>query len=192
MRQSNNIHYLTQDEMKRLLSVIKSKRTGIRDKAIFFLAYRHGLRASEVGLLRRTDVDFKKGRVYIQRAKGSYSGEYPLEADEIKILKSYLRTRKDESTYLFPSERGTPISRITLHHLMNKYGELADIPKEKRHFHVLKHSIATHLIDAGADTLFVKDWLGHKNIQNTTIYSRLTNPAREEQARKIFASPRVV
>lgn len=90
MRNSNNIHYLTQDEMKRLLEVVKSKR----DKAIFFLAYRHGFRASEIGLLKRTDVDLKKGRIYIQRLKGSYSGEYPLEADEIKILKSYLRTRK--------------------------------------------------------------------------------------------------
>jgi integrase len=105
---ANNIHYLTQDEMKRLLSVIESKR----DKAIFFLAYRHGLRASEIGLLRRTDLDFKKARIFIQRLKGSYSGEYPLEANEIKILKSYLRTREDDSPYLFLSEGGTPISRI--------------------------------------------------------------------------------
>jgi len=46
--------------------------------------------------------------------------------------------------------------------------------------------------DAGADLAFVKDWLGHANIQNTTIYAQLTNPARDQQARKLFASHRVV
>jgi site-specific recombinase XerD len=45
---------------------------------------------------------------------------------------------------------------------------------EKRKFHCLKHSIATHLLDAGADLAFAKDWLGHANIQNTTIYAPLT------------------
>jgi len=58
---------------------------------------------------------------------------------------------------LFPSNRETPISRITLYKKMQKYAEEAGIPKEKRHFHVFKHSIATHLLDAGADIMFVKD-----------------------------------
>ena len=182
------IRYLTQNELKKLFSVIKSKR----DRAIFFLAYRHGLRVSEIGLLRRDDIDFEKGRIYIQRLKGSISQTYPLQADEIKVLKSYLRTRTDQSPILFPSKRGMPIDRTTLHKLMKKYAEHADIPKDKRYFHCLKHTIATHLLDAQADLMFIKDWLGHKNIQNTTVYSRLTNPAREEQARKVFASPRIV
>jgi integrase/recombinase XerD len=56
----------------------------------------------------------------------------------------------------------------------------------------LKHSIATHLLDAGADLAFVKDWLGHANIQNTTIYARLTTATLDSTARKVFASHRVV
>jgi integrase/recombinase XerD len=59
-------------------------------------------------------------------------------------------------------------------------------------FHCLKHSIATHLLDAGADLAFVKDWLGHANIQNTTIYARLTTATLDSTARKVFASHRVV
>jgi site-specific recombinase XerD len=137
-------------------------------------------------------VDVEQGRMFIQRLKGSLSQTYPLQADELKLLKRYLRTRSDRNPLLFPSKRGTPIDRTTLHKLMQKYAKVANLPPEKRHFHCLKHSIATHLIDAQADLLFVKDWLGHKNIQNTTAYTQLTNPTREEQARRIFASPRIV
>ena len=61
-----------------------------------------------------------------------------------------------------------------LHHLMQTYGEIAGLLPEKRKFHCLKPSIATHWLDAGGDLAFVKDWLGHTNIQNTTIYQQLT------------------
>jgi Phage integrase family len=122
--------------------------------------YRHGLRASEIGLLQRADVDAKQGRISIHRLKGSISGVYPMQPDVLKAIRSYLRTRADESPYLFLSNRNVPISRYTLHYLMQTYGAVAGLPMEKRKFHCLKHSIATHLLDAGADLAFVKDWLG--------------------------------
>jgi site-specific recombinase XerD len=171
-----------------LFKVIRSKR----DKAIFLVAYRHGLRASEIGLLQRTDVDAKQGRMSIHRLKGSISGVYPIQPDVLKAIRSYLRTRADESPYLFLSNRNVPISRYTLYHLMQTYGAVAELQVEKRKFHCLKHSIATHLLDAGADLAFVKDWLGHANIQNTTIYARLTTATLDSTARKVFASHRVV
>ena len=182
------IYFLTQDELRRLFKVIRSKR----DKAIFLMAYRHGLRASEIGLLQRVDVDAKQGRIAIHRLKGSLSAVYPMQPDVLKAIRSYLRTRTDESPYLFLSNRSVPISRYMLHHLMQTYGEVAGLPVEKRKFHCLKHSIATHLLDAGADLAFVKDWLGHANIQNTTIYARLTTATLDSTARKVFASHRVV
>ena len=171
-----------------MFKVIRSKR----DKAIFLVAYRHGLRASEIGLLQRADVDAKQGRISIHRLKGSISAVYPMQPDVLKAIRSYLRTRTDESPYLFLSNRNVPISRDMLHHLMQTYGAVAGLPLEKRKFHCLKHSIATHLLDAGADLAFVKDWLGHANIQNTTIYARLTTATLDSTARKVFASHRVV
>lgn len=180
---SQTIKFLTLDELKRLFAEIDNKR----DKAIFLIAYRHGLRASEVGNLRITDVDFKQMRIMIHRLKGSISGQYPMQIDEVKILKAYLNSREIETTILFPSRLGTPISRKTLDWLMKKrYGELANLPLEKRHFHTLKHSIATHLLEAGADLRFTQDWLGHSNIQNTVIYTSLTASHREEAARNFF------
>jgi len=178
----SRIKFLTTDELKRLISAIKDKR----DKAIFVTAYRHGLRASEVGLLHINDVDFKGLRIVIRRVKGSRSGTYPMQPDEARILKSYVRSRTDSSPYLFLSNRGTPIQRVMLHYLMKRYGDLARLPDEKRHFHTLRHSIATHLLDAGQDLRFVQDWLGHSNIQNTVIYTYLSSATREQKARAAF------
>jgi integrase len=180
--QSTTIKFLTQDELKQLFAVITDKR----DKALFLIAYRHGLRASEVGQLLKTDVDWKKQRLYIRRLKGSLDGEHPMQPDEIRILKSYLKTRNDDFPALFTSNRGTPIRRVMLHYLMQDYAELAGLPSDKGHFHVLKHSIATHLLDASDDIRFVQDWLGHSNIQNTMIYAQLVSSSRETKARKHF------
>ena len=114
----------TPDELRRLFKVIRSKR----DKAIFLVAYRHGLRASEIGLLQRADVDAKQGRISIHRLEGFDLGVYPMQPDVLKAIRSYLRTRADESPYLFLSNRNVPISRYMLHHLMQTYGEVAGLP----------------------------------------------------------------
>jgi site-specific recombinase XerD len=182
-QKSETIKFLTLDETQRLLSVIQNKR----DKAIFLTAYRHGLRASEIGLLHLQDFDFQKQRVMIHRLKGSLSGVHPLQADESRILKSYIKTRTGQSPTLFVSNRNLPISRKTLDVLMKQYGEKAKLPPDKWHFHVLKHSIATYLLDTGeADIRFVQDWLGHANIQNTVIYASLVSATRERKAREHF------
>lgn len=181
-RRTETIKFLTTSEIKCLFAQITDKR----DRAIFLLAYRHGLRASEVGLLQTSDVDFTKLRLMVHRLKGSYSGEHPLQPDEARVLKAYLKERASESPILFTSNRNLPISRRMLDVLMKRYGEIARLPKEKQHFHCLKHSIATHLLDAGAELRFVQDWLGHSNIQNTVIYAFLTAGTREAKARTHF------
>jgi len=74
------------------------------------------------------------------------------------------------------------------------YGRTGEGRANRRRAQVplLKHSIATHLLDADADLAFVKDWLGHANIENTTIYARLTTATLDAQERTMFASHRVV
>ena len=187
-RQSDKVAVLTADELRRLFSAITSKR----DRAIFTVAYRHALRAAEIGLLHRADVDLKGSRITVTRLKGSNSGTYPMEPDTLKRIRSYLATRKDDSPTLFPSQQRTPIDRKMLWVLAKKYGELACLPEERQGFHVLKHSICTHLLNAGADLTFVQDWAGHKYIQNTMVYIHYSTTKREQGARKLFASNQVV
>ena len=188
MTKINTIKYLTQAEVTALFKVIGSKR----DRAIFLVAYYHGLRASEVGMITPDHVALDRARVWITRLKNGKSGEYPMQPNEVTALKAWVKARNQYSYWLFYGQGFRPIPRRTLHHLMNVYGGKAGIPQDKRHFHVLRHSIATHLLDAGADIRFVQDWLGHKNIQNTAIYAQITNPARDKQATKFFASPMIV
>jgi integrase len=132
-RRTETIKFLTLDETKRLFSRITDKR----DKAIFLTAYRHGLRASEVGLLRVEDLDLKRLKIMLHRMKGSLSGEHPLQPDEARALKAWLKARGMDSPVLFTSARGLPISRQMLDVLMKRYGGEAKLPREKRHFHVL-------------------------------------------------------
>lgn len=190
---TDTIKFLTPDEIGHLLA---AARANVRDRALFLIAYRHGLRASEVGLLRTEDLDLRTLRLMVHRLKGSHSGAHPLQPDEAKALRAWLREREQPranpsgislaSPVLFPSNRGDPIARRTLDWLMKKYGEIAGLPIAKRHFHCLKHSIATHLLEAGADLRFVQDWLGHSNIQNTVVYTFLTARSREGAARRAF------
>lgn len=185
---SRSIRFLSQEELRRLFSVITSKR----DRALFYLAYHHGLRASEVSLLLRDDLQDRQGRIHIHRVKGSISRTYPIQPKDVRRIRAYLKTRDDESPYLFISNRSQPLERRSYWDLMQKYGALAELPKEKRRFHALRHSIAVHLLDAGADVAYVQDRLGHANIQNTMIYLRFTTGTRDAQTRQFFSSHQVI
>ncbi len=116
---------------------------------------------------------------------------HPLEPDEASALRSYLRTRKDDLAPLFLSRNRRPISRAALDDIVRHYADLAGVPKDRRSFHVLKHSIATHLLDAGTRVETVRDWLGHKNIENTLVYAKLTNPTRDAEVGRALASRKV-
>lgn len=85
-REARISYFLTQDELRRVFKGIRSKR----DKAIFLVVYRHGLRASEIGLLQRTDVDAKQGRISMHGLKGSLSAVYPLSRRESMRWPSFM------------------------------------------------------------------------------------------------------
>jgi len=104
------IYFLTQEEGKRLLGVITTQR----DRAIFLVAYYHGLRTSEIGLLQRTDVVLKQGRITIHRLKGSLSTIYPMQPDMQKLLRAFLRSRTDDPPLPIHLQPQVLIDRRTL------------------------------------------------------------------------------
>lgn len=181
-RKSREIKYLHKEEVEKILSRIKS----VRDKAIFTVMYYRGLRASEVGLLQMKDIRLREGRIYVRRLKGSISAEYLLSPAEIKVLKVWLEHRPKDNETVFPSNRGTPIDRVTIYGLFRHYGEAVGIATDRLFPHTLKHSIATHLLEAGEDLTTVKDWLGHRSITSTEIYGQITSKRRDDTAKRVF------
>jgi type 1 fimbriae regulatory protein FimB len=164
----HRMHYLTVAEITRLLASIVAPR----DHALVLLAYRHGLRVSEVSNLKITDVDFRNATIAIKRIKGSLSGKHVLQADELRILSEYLGSRRDACPALFASNRKTGIKRNQIFNVVERYGSAVGLPKWKCHPHVLRHSIAIHLLSAGVSLEAVRDWMGHANIQSTEIYAK--------------------
>lgn len=179
--------YFTQEQIQRFFDVIADPR----DRALFALMYHHGLRVGEVLLLGREDVDLVRGRILVRRLKGGSWAEQILFAGTVAMLRSYLAAGPLEpSDALFPGRDG-PLRRRQIQLRFVRYRALAGLAT---HYttHSLRHSIATHLLDAGASLEFVQDHLGHRNIRSTAIYARITDRHREAAFRRLAASPWIV
>jgi type 1 fimbriae regulatory protein FimB len=166
-------------EPAELLAVLKAaKARGAREWSMIVLAYKHGLRASEVCNIRVDDIDLKNGNIVVERLKGSlrttqavteHRGQ-PL-LNELKALREWLRKRpKDGSDFLFVSQKGGRLDRTQFFRLFQSIATSAGLPPEKRHPHALKHSIASHLVAANVNLALVKQQLGHKSIGSTMRY----------------------
>jgi site-specific recombinase XerC len=156
-----------------------------RDLALFRVAYHHGLRASELGMMQLSQYRVKSGRIQIIRLKGSNSGEYKTPRSCKLALDAWLQVRGYEDGPLFPSRRGAGISDQMIDVLMKEYAAAAEWPADLRHEHTMKHSCAVHLLEGGPgrprmDIVAVQDWLGHVNIASTMVYAKITNRVRDE------------
>jgi len=181
------LKYMHSNEIRAVLAATSKNP---RDHAIFRLAYHHGLRVSEIGIVDMTDyfpaARMEHDRLMIHRLKGSISAETRLVPAAAEAIRRYLRKRGSAPGPMFLSRNNKGISRIRLHNLMKFYGKKAGIPEDKRHFHSLRHTCATSLLsEHHFDVGHVKDHLGHKSIQNTMIYAQLTAAASDERFDKL-------
>lgn len=198
MSDCSTIKFLYSAEKDALFKVIEqdTSRHRIRNIAIFRIAEYAALRASEVGMIRMQDLNFSlesnRKTIFIKRLKHSKNNTLRILDDKVvKALIDYLEYRQCNdisSDYLFPSQKGNPISRKTLDDLMKTYCLQANIPPQKAHFHVLKHTRAIELAESGLDTKEVQYWTGHKNIANTEIYLQFTTKQQEALYQKLIAN----
>ena len=184
----NKMVHLTPEE---LLAVLKTARSrSARDWAMVLLAYRHGLRASEVCDLKIADVDLKAASLSIRRLKGSLHTVQPLYRhkgqpllDEMTALRSWLRERQaDGSDYLFLSQKGGRLHRSQFFRVFQACAEIAGLPCQKRHPHSLKHSLASHLVAGNVNLALVQQCLGHKAIGSTMKYVAVSDSQATEAA----------
>ncbi len=162
--------HLTEHEIDKLVEAAKANRWGQRDAAMILIAFRHGLRASELCGLQWSDVEFETGTLHLRRAKGGTTATHPLLGDELRALRSLNREAK--SPFIFVSERNAPFTVSGFAKLVERAGIEAKLPF-KAHPHMLRHATGYALANRGTDTRTLQAYLGHRSIQSTVRYTEL-------------------
>jgi integrase len=164
--------YLTEAEVERLMEAAKGNRWGHRDATMILVAYRHGLRNSELVDLRWDQVEFRTATLHVRRAKQGTPSTHPILGDELRALRRLQREQAPKSAFIFTSERGAPFSTGGFARMVERAGAVAKLGI-KAHPHMLRHACGYALANKGHDTRALQAYLGHKNIQHTVRYTEL-------------------
>ena len=162
--------HLTEREVEKLIEAAKGNRHGQRDATMILMAFRHGLRASELCGLQWSDVEFESATLHLRRAKGGATSTHPLLGDELRALRALKRVTN--SAFIFVSERGSPFSTSGFAKLIERAGLEAKLPFPV-HAHMLRHACGFVLANKGTDTRTLQGYLGHRSIQSTVRYTEL-------------------
>lgn len=172
--------HLTRHEVGQILLAADRGIHFERDYCLIQMCFLHGLRVSELCGMRLSDIDLIGRSVYVRRLKNSLSTQQPLFVEELPALNRWLRVRSRwrdaDSDWLFLSQKGGALSRQQVRMLLKQYGEKAGV-SIPAHPHMLRHGCGYALADLGKDTRLIQDYLGHRNIQHTVIYTA-TNTLR--------------
>jgi len=195
IKKDREIKYLSQEELKKFFDTIEKSgnKFWLRDLTAFNLIYYCGLRASELQKITQDKYRQDTREVQIERLKGSLNNTIRLDEKRAKLVNKYIKKYTGEKLYeiednyspLFKSKNGKPLNLEAIRHLMKKYSSLCKLPKNKSHPHCLKHSIAVHLAESGVDVKDLQYYLGHKNINNTTIYFQYTTKQMDDFYQKL-------
>jgi site-specific recombinase XerD len=186
------MNYLTPNELLTVLA--QAKKHGAREHCMFLLAYKHGLRASEISLLTLADVQGHE--IDIRRLKDSLHTVQPLKThanpllDEVAVLKAWLRERGDAdgSQILFTGRNGSGICRQQIYNLFYDVAMRAGIDKSRRFVHILKHSLGSHLVRNGVGLAHVQQALGHKHISSTVAYTHISQAEAAVKVADVMSS----
>ncbi len=161
------------DQMTGMLNVVPDSILEIRDLAMFELFYSSGLRLSELVKLDTTDIDFAEGYLRVRFGKGGKQRQLPIGKKALEAIKAWLAVRTEVNELaLFISAQGRRLTQRSVQLRMDRWGKKNGIA-EHLHPHMLRHSFASHLLEASQDIRAVQELLGHSDIATTQIYTHL-------------------
>jgi site-specific recombinase XerD len=160
-------------ELDRFLAVIKKKR----DRALFMLMLRCGLRVAETAGLELSAIDYQRNQIIVRNGKGAKDRITYISNDAAEALAAYLQVRpstKEDKVFLVEKgiHKGKPLSVRGIQKRMEYYSRKSGVSMS---CHRLRHTMATQLLNAGSDLVIIQELLGHKRIETTMRYSRLSN-----------------
>ena len=138
---------------------------------MILVAYRHGLRVSELADLRWDQVDFRTATLHVRRVK--HPSTHPILGDELRALRRLQREQVPKPPFVFTSERGSPFTTAGFARMVERTGAEAKLGL-KVHPHMLRHACGYALANKGHDTRALQAYLGHRNIQHTVRYTELS------------------
>ena len=164
---------IRQDEVVRLIEAAPNRLY----RMILVLLYATGVRRTEAARIKVEDIDSQRMVIHIPQGKGARDRDVPLSPKLLEELRSWWRLKKPRG-YLFPSTAGQrgvdqPISDKTVWHACHIAATHAGL-KKKIHPHTLRHSFATHLLEAGTDLRTIQLLMGHERLEDTTVYLQLS------------------
>ena len=188
-------HFLTTDEIGKLLQAPPLDDTmGTRDRAIFEVLYSAGLRVSELVGINDSSLDLEDGYVRVA-GKGKRERLAPLGSFAIKAIRKWQRQRRAKTENgkmpLFVNKFGKRITTRSIGRMVEKYLMVTGLDLRTSP-HTLRHSFATHLLDAGADIRSVQELLGHKSLVTTQIYTHVSTAGLKDIYEKAHPRAKLV
>jgi integrase/recombinase XerD len=180
---------LSVEEVRRLLAVAAP----LHNQVSFTTVYRLGLRLHAALCLQVSDIDGQRLQVHIHRGKGAKDRYVPLPNDTLALLRTYWKTHRHR-TWLFPatgrdqkqsSSATSPMSRSSVQGAFRKAKHRAGITKTGVAIHTLRHSYATHLLEAGVHPRLIQRYLGHTQLETTMVSLHLTHKGHEDAYERI-------
>jgi len=150
------------------------------------LLYSAGLRISEMVNLNLKEIDFVAGLARV-RGKGRKERLVPIGKTALAALSEYLSSgeRPDDAPFLFGNRFGGRLTSRSVERILKKYASACGLPGRVTP-HTLRHSFATHLLEAGADLRAIQEILGHQNITTTQVYTHLSTKHLKDAYKKFF------
>jgi type 1 fimbriae regulatory protein FimB/type 1 fimbriae regulatory protein FimE len=160
--------YLTESEVEQLITAAGNNR----DRCMILMAFRHGLRVSELITMQWRQLRLDDGRMDVKRLKGSDDSVQPLSGREIRMLRKIRREQPVGSRYVFISRLGAPMTRQSFDKMLRAAGAKAGL--DGVHAHLLRHGCGFKLVNDGLDTISLAAYLGHRQIANTLRYCKMS------------------
>ena len=182
---------LSIEEVRRLLTVA----TPFHNQVYFTTVYSLGLRLHEALSLQVSDIDGQRLQVHVHRGKGAKDRYVPLPEETLMLLRTSWKTHR-HPTWLFPATGRdhqqsptalSPMSRSSVQGALRKAKHRAGLTKTGVAIHTLRHSYATHLLEAGVNPRLIQRYLGHTQLETTMLYLHLTHKGQEEAYERINA-----